>query len=50
MEATIHFEPKQVILEGTITIADKDGSIIEEYENIFAYKWNEFGELIDLLP
>lgn len=46
----IHFEPKQVIVEGIITICDNEDKIVDEYEQTFAYKWDEFGEMIDLLP
>ena len=49
MKAKIQFKPKQIILEGIIIITDKDGNVIKEYEDTFAYKRNEFGELIDLL-
>lgn len=48
MKLNIHFEPELVKIKGTIIITDEDGKIIDEYEQFFAYKWNEFGEIMDL--
>ena len=44
----VHFEPERIIVVGTITITDNEDEIINEYEETFAYKWNEFNEIIDL--
>ena len=51
ISANIHFEPKQIIIEGTVTVTDLEtNEVISEYEETFAYKKNEFGKLMELLP
>jgi len=49
MEVKVQFKPEQVILDGTVVIRDKDNKVIDEYKDTFAYKWDEFDNLIDLL-
>ena len=48
MEVQVKFEPKQIVLDGTVYIY-KNNEIIEQYDDTFAYKWNQLGEIIDLL-
>lgn len=43
----IHFEPEQVLIEGTIFIADKNDKILDEYKETFTYRWDTFNEIID---
>ena len=50
MNVKVKFEPKSVVLEGTIIVIDENNEVIYDKEEIFAYKWDEFGELMKLLP
>lgn len=45
----VKFEPKQFIIEGTMIICDKNGKVVDEYEQKFAYEWNELGEIVELI-
>ena len=48
IKAKVKFEPKQIIIDGIIIAEYEDGTTYE-FKETFAYKWNEFGEIIDLL-
>ena len=50
MNIKVKFEPKTIIIDGAIIVTDENGETIYEKNQTFAYKYNEFGELMELLP
>lgn len=46
---TVEFKPKQVIIDATIVVKDRD-EIVDEWDKTFAYKWDRLDKIIKLLP